>query len=176
MNLVSIKGKTKKRVGRGLSSGQGKTAGRGTKGQKSRSGFNIPRKFEGGQTPLSMRLPMLPGFKSHKAKADVISLDIISASFKDGELVDKKTLVEKRIVSGKKPIKILNNGTLTVAVKLGEDIKASESVKKLFDQPIETEKVVKAEKIEKVIKKTEVAEIKKEKSAKKAPTKKPKTK
>ncbi|PIS07546.1 50S ribosomal protein L15 [Candidatus Berkelbacteria bacterium CG10_big_fil_rev_8_21_14_0_10_43_13] len=173
MRLVSIKGKTKKRVGRGLSSGQGKTAGRGTKGQKSRSGFNIPRKFEGGQTPLSMRLPILPGFKSHKAKADVISLDIISASFKDGELVDKKTLVEKKIVSGKKPIKILNNGTLTVSVKLGEDIKTSESVKKLFDKPAKTEKVVKADK---TIKKPEATEIKPAKPAKKTPTKKPETK
>jgi len=148
MNLVSLKGKSKKRVGRGLSSGQGKTAGRGTKGQKSRSGFNIPRKFEGGQTPLSMRLPILPGFKSHKRKADVISLDFISANFKTGATITKKSLVEKGIVSGKNPIKILNNGKLTIVVKLGDDIKVSASVKELFETPIKIEKIeVKSDKI-----------------------------
>ncbi|MDO8444474.1 MAG: 50S ribosomal protein L15 [bacterium] len=158
MNLVSLKGKSKRRVGRGLSSGQGKTAGRGTKGQKSRSGYNIPRKFEGGQTPLSMRLPILPGFKSHKRKADVISLDLISANFKSGETITIKSLVEKGIVGGKNPIKILNNGKLTIAVKLGEDIKVSNSVKELFEKPVEAEKP--AEKAEKSVKKIEPKEIK----------------
>lgn len=165
MQLVSLKGKSKKRVGRGLSSGQGKTAGRGTKGQKSRSGFNIPRKFEGGQTPLSMRLPILPGFKSHKRKADVISLDLISANFKSGETVSVKLLVEKKIVSGKNPVKILNNGELTVAVKLGDDIKVSRPVKELFDKPIKIEKV---EKIEK----TDTADESAELVVKKSPAKK----
>jgi len=132
MQLTSIKGKIKKRVGRGLSAGQGKTAGRGTKGQKSRSGFNIPRKFEGGQTPLSMRLPALPGFKSHKKKAEVVSLDAISTNYKVGETVDIKSLTEKGIVSGKNIVKILNNGKLTVAVKLGADIKTSKPVVDLF--------------------------------------------
>lgn len=165
MQLVSLKGKSKKRVGRGLSSGQGKTAGRGTKGQKSRSGFNIPRKFEGGQTPLSMRLPILPGFKSHKRKADVISLDLISANFKSGETVSVKLLVEKKIVSGKNPVKILNNGELTFAVKLGDDIKVSRPVKELFDKPIKIEKV---EKIEK----TDTADESAELVVKKSPAKK----
>ena len=55
------KSKIKKRVGRGISSGQGKTAGRGTKGQRSRSGFNIPKRFEGGQTPYLRRMPKLKG-------------------------------------------------------------------------------------------------------------------
>ena len=58
--------KTAKRLGRGISAGGGKTAGRGTKGQKSRAGHNIPKRFEGGQTPLSMRLPKLRGFKVKK--------------------------------------------------------------------------------------------------------------
>jgi len=92
-NLVSIKSKTKKRVGRGIAAGQGKTAGRGTKGQKSRSGYNLPKRFEGGQTPISMRLPKLPGFTSHKRKPIVVSLDQISANFKDGETVTAKLLV-----------------------------------------------------------------------------------
>ncbi len=172
MNLVSLKGKSKKRVGRGLSSGQGKTAGRGTKGQKSRSGFNIPRKFEGGQTPLSMRLPVLPGFKSHKRKADVISLDTISANFKAGETVSVKLLVEKKIVSGKNPVKILNNGKLTVQVKLGDDIKVSKSVKELFEKPFQTEKVENVELISETPKSPRKSQVKKS-PVQKTPVKKP---
>lgn len=71
MNLHSLPKITqsKKRVGRGIAAGQGKTAGRGTKGQKSRSGHNIPRFFEGGQTKLFARLPKVKGprrYKKHK--------------------------------------------------------------------------------------------------------------
>lgn len=139
MNLISVKQKSKRRVGRGLSAGQGKTAGRGTKGQKSRAGYNLPNRFEGGQTPLSMRLPKLPGFKSHKRKAEIISLDQISANFKAGETVSIEKLVELKLVSGKNPVKILNNGKLTVNVKLDEYIKVSNSIKELFTAPAKTE-------------------------------------
>lgn len=129
MELTSIKTKSKKRIGRGLSSGQGKTAGRGTKGQKSRSGFNLPNRFEGGQTPLSMRLPKLPGFKSHKPKAFVISLDMISANYKAGEIVSLETLLAKKLIEKSvNKVKVLNNGTLTVKVTFADDIKASQSV------------------------------------------------
>ena len=54
--------KARKRIGRGLGSGHGKTAGRGTKGQGARTSFNIPRNFEGGQTKLAMRVPKLRGY------------------------------------------------------------------------------------------------------------------
>jgi large subunit ribosomal protein L15 len=64
--LKATKDKTPKRVGRGISAGQGKTAGRGTKGQSSRTGGRRKPGFEGGQTPLMMRLPKLRGFKSKK--------------------------------------------------------------------------------------------------------------
>ncbi len=155
MELVSIKTRSKKRVGRGLSSGQGKTAGRGTKGQKSRSGFNIPRKFEGGQTPLSMRLAKLPGFKSKKPKAIVISLDLISKTFKDGEVVDKKSLTEKGIVTLNDKVKVLNNGKLTVSVALGNDILFSENVKKAFEEPGKDKASSKKEEVKTVKKATE---------------------
>jgi large subunit ribosomal protein L15 len=62
----------RKRVGRGISAGGGKTAGRGTKGQNSRSGGQRNPGFEGGQTPLYQRLPKLKGFRSHRAKSQVI--------------------------------------------------------------------------------------------------------
>jgi len=129
MELVSIKNKTRKRVGRGLSSGQGKTAGRGTKGQRSRSGFNLPKRFEGGQTPLSMRLPKLPGFKSFKPKALIITLDQISEKYTDGEVVSLKSLVEKGLISkGSKKVKVLNNGNLSKKVEFDQDVKVSKSV------------------------------------------------
>lgn len=132
MKLESVQTKNKKRIGRGISAGQGKTSGRGTKGQKSRSGFNIPNRHEGGQTPLSMRLPKLPGFKSLRKKATFISLDAISKNFKDKEVVSQESLLEKGLVRIGEKVKILNNGTLTVKVVLGEGVKASEAVAKLF--------------------------------------------
>ena len=68
--------KPRKRVGRGDSSGSGKTAGRGTKGQKSRSGGNIPPYFEGGQLPLVKRLPRMRGFVNiFKAQFATVNLD-----------------------------------------------------------------------------------------------------
>ncbi|MFA7243738.1 MAG: 50S ribosomal protein L15 [Patescibacteria group bacterium] len=134
ISLKSYSKKSIKRIGRGISAGQGKTAGRGTKGQKSRSGFNIPKRFEGGQTPLSMRLPKLRGFKSVNDKARVISLDDISKNYKDGEVVSLKSLVEKKLIETGSKAKILNNGKLTVKVSL-LDIKASKSIASLFVKP-----------------------------------------
>jgi large subunit ribosomal protein L15 len=131
MNLVSINSKNKKRVGRGISAGGGKTAGRGTKGQKSRAGHNIPKRFEGGQTPLSMRLPKLPGFKSYQKKAIVISLDEISAHFKDGENINLGALIEKKLIKPGQKAKILNNGKLTTKPTLS-GIAVSKNIAKLF--------------------------------------------
>jgi large subunit ribosomal protein L15 len=116
-----------KRVGRGISAGGGKTAGRGTKGQKSRSGYNLPRKFEGGQTPLAMRLHKLPGFKSFQVKARIITLSDISKNYKTGEVVSSQTLAEKGMIKKGERAKILNSGQLSVSVKLDEKVAASKS-------------------------------------------------
>ena len=68
------------RVGRGIAAGQGKTAGRGTKGQKSRAGATIPAWFEGGQTPIHIRVPKLRGFKNRfKIEYSVVNVGQISA-------------------------------------------------------------------------------------------------
>ncbi|MFA6493171.1 MAG: 50S ribosomal protein L15 [Patescibacteria group bacterium] len=109
--LTSVKNiKPGKRVGRGIASGKGKTAGRGTKGQKSRSGYNIPRSFEGGQTPLIQRLPKNKGFKSRRIKPQVINIEKIENYFKDGETVNYKTLIEKKLILNKNlPVKILGS-------------------------------------------------------------------
>lgn len=72
--------KPRTRVGRGIAAGKGKTAGRGTKGQKARAGGSIPPWFEGGQTPLHMRIPKLRGFKNRfKIEYEVVNVGAIDA-------------------------------------------------------------------------------------------------
>lgn len=79
--------KAKRRVGRGIAAGQGKTAGRGTKGQKARAGGKIPAWFEGGQTPLHRRIPKLRGFKNlFKVQYEVVNLGDIARLVELGEL------------------------------------------------------------------------------------------
>ncbi len=125
--------KTRKRVGRGISAGGGMTAGRGTKGQRSRSGFNLPRKFEGGQTPLIMRLHKMPGFKSHQADACEVSLETISKRYKNGEVVSMQSLIERGIIKKGDRAKILNSGELKVKIRI-EGVPASKSVLKLVEK------------------------------------------
>lgn len=111
-----------KRVGRGLASGKGKTAGRGTKGQKSRSGYNIPRTFEGGQTPLVQRLSKIKGFKSRNIKPQILNITLIEKKFKDGDEVSIKTLFEKKLIYDKKlSVKILG-GKLSKKLKFRDVI------------------------------------------------------
>jgi large subunit ribosomal protein L15 len=77
----------KRRVGRGIAAGQGKTAGRGTKGQKARAGGKIPAWFEGGQTPLHQRIPKLRGFTNHfKVHYEVVNVGDIARLVELGEL------------------------------------------------------------------------------------------
>ena len=79
--------KSRRRVGRGIAAGQGKTAGRGTKGQKARAGGKIPAWFEGGQTPLHQRIPKLRGFKNlFKIQYEVVNLGDIARLVELGEL------------------------------------------------------------------------------------------
>ncbi|MBO7088927.1 MAG: 50S ribosomal protein L15, partial [Lentisphaeria bacterium] len=106
--------KARKRVGRGDSSGLGKTAGRGDKGQKSRTGSVIRPFFEGGQIPFFRRLPKR-GFKNpDRVVFQLVNLNIIDANFNAGDVVDAATLREKKLL-GKAtlPIKILANGEIT---------------------------------------------------------------
>jgi len=119
-NLVQKTVTPRKRKGRGPGSGMGKTSGRGHKGQKSRSGQNIPRGFEGGQTPLKRRIPKLGGFnRGWSAKPVVVNLDQIEKAFKTNEVVTPKTLAERGIIkSPKLAVKILGNGKITKKVKV----------------------------------------------------------
>ena len=97
-----------KRVGRGIAAGQGKTAGRGTKGQGSRTGSSKKPGFEGGQNPLMQRLPKLHGFTSHKVAAENVFTDQLAGL---GAKVDAVVLAEKGLISNQYvKVKLLKRG------------------------------------------------------------------
>ncbi|MDR7240387.1 MULTISPECIES: 50S ribosomal protein L15 [Neobacillus] len=104
--------KDRKRLGRGIGSGQGKTAGKGHKGQNARSGGGVRLGFEGGQTPLYRRLPKR-GFTNFSRKEyAVVNLDALNR-FAEGTEVTPELLIETGVVSNEKAgIKILAKGTI----------------------------------------------------------------
>ncbi len=129
--LQTDKKKTPKRVGRGISAGQGKTAGRGTKGQSSRTGGKRRPGFEGGQTPLMMRAPKLRGFTSHLPKAE----NVYTAQLNDFKgSVDNFTLYDKGLVTSPYvKVKIVLKGELTSKVDVvlqGASENAKEAIQK----------------------------------------------
>lgn len=105
--------KNRKRLGRGRSSGHGKTATRGQKGQKARSGVGLRPAFEGGQMPLTRRIPKLPGFKSLKKTEykliDLNKLNELGAKVVSPALMLKKGLIKK----ASQKVKILADGEVT---------------------------------------------------------------
>ena len=110
--------KARKRLGRGVGSGWGKTSGRGTKGFKSRSGGNVRPGFEGGQMPIHRRLPKR-GFTNIFRKQFAILNVIDLARFEDGQVVDEAALVEVGLVKGRRDgIKILGNGEITMKLTI----------------------------------------------------------
>lgn len=107
--------KKETRVGRGVGSGLGKTAGRGQKGQKARSTGNIGKKhFQGGQTPIQRRLPKR-GFRNpFAAIVATVNLGDLEAVFDNGAVVDMAALESKRLIQGRYDlIKVLGDGDLT---------------------------------------------------------------
>lgn len=113
--LSPVEGSKKdaKRIGRGHGSGQGKTAGKGHKGQKARSGKGIRAGFEGGQMPLQRRVPKR-GFNNIFAK-EIVAINVGSLEkFENGAVVDEQSLIKMGLVkNGFDGIKILGNGNLT---------------------------------------------------------------
>jgi len=100
----------RKRVGRGMSSGHGKTSGRGQKGQKARSKVRVG--FEGGQTPLFQRLPKRGFTNVNRKEYAIVNLDTLNL-FEDGSEVTPELLVEKGVVSQLKDgLKVLGNGSV----------------------------------------------------------------
>jgi len=140
------------RVGRGIAAGKGKTAGRGTKGQKARAGGTIPPWFEGGQTPLHMRIPKLRGFKNRfKVDYEVVNVGAIASAaergaFEGGEAPGAASKPKKAapvtvnqellraiglVRTLKKPLKILGDGELATALFVVADAFTKTAVAKI---------------------------------------------
>jgi len=106
--------RTRRRVGRGPGSGAGKTAGKGHKGQKSRSGYSRRFGFEGGQMPLVRRLPKRGFTNNFRIEFQVVNLRDLERVFGDGDVVSPESLVDKGLVrKAAQPVKILGTGELT---------------------------------------------------------------
>lgn len=117
--LKTTKQRTSNRVGRGIAAGQGKTAGRGTKGQGARTGSRKKPGFAGGSNPLMQKLPKLPGFRSHIPKAEAVYTGQLEQFA--GKTVDATTLAEAGLISNAYVnVKLIVQGELTkkVTVKL----------------------------------------------------------
>jgi large subunit ribosomal protein L15 len=133
--------KDKKRVGRGIAAGQGKTAGRGTKGQGARTGKKLSPVFQGGSGALVRRAPKARGFKSIRTAAQVVYLDHLNA-FK-GKTVDNFTLFEAGLVATPfHTVKIIARGELTEKVTLkvqGASKSVQEAVAKVGGSFVKTD-------------------------------------
>ncbi len=121
---------SRKRVGRGNGSGYGKTAGRGLNGQKSRAGGGKRPGFEGGQTPLAMRLPKLPGFRNiNRVEYLPVNVSRLEEKYEAGEVVNGETLKAKGIIKHEDAlVKVLGDGEITKALTVSVD-KVSASAK-----------------------------------------------
>jgi large subunit ribosomal protein L15 len=108
--------KVRKRVGRGQASGQGKTAGRGGKGQKARTGNMHFEGFEGGQSPLQRRLPKRGFTNIHRVEFEIVNIESLS-ELPAGTTLDPAKFLETGLVKrAKQPIKVLGDGDLSVAL------------------------------------------------------------
>jgi large subunit ribosomal protein L15 len=122
---------TRKRVGRGIGSGTGKTAGKGHKGQKARSGGGVRPGFEGGQNPLARRLPKRGFTNPNRKEYAYINVESLNR-FAEGTQVDIATLVEAGLVKNiKDGVKILGNGDLTVKLTVKANKFSQTAVEKI---------------------------------------------
>jgi large subunit ribosomal protein L15 len=118
MNLSNIRApkkanEGKKRVGRGMGSGMGKTSTRGHKGQRSRSGSRMMRGFEGGQMPLHRRLPKRGFTNIFRQEFNIVNLEKLEGL---GNTINPDVLRKAGVISTKKPVKILGDGELKSAI------------------------------------------------------------
>ena len=120
-NLSPAPGSThkKKRVGRGPGSGLGKTAGRGNKGQKSRSGYSQKIGFEGGQMPLQRRLPKRGFTNIFKKEWIEVSLAVLEQSFDGGEEITPELMHERGVIAkGRRDVVVLGTGEVSKALRV----------------------------------------------------------
>lgn len=131
LNTLTKYKKPKKRVGRGIAAGQGKTCGRGHGGQKSRSGKTIRAGFEGGQTPYFQKLPKYRGFRNiNQVEYQVINVSDLEKS--GLKTVTKEALLEKRIIRKKTmPVKVLGQGEISASIKVELDAASKSAIDKI---------------------------------------------
>ncbi|MGB2930285.1 MAG: 50S ribosomal protein L15 [Desulfobacterales bacterium] len=123
----------RKRVGRGVGSGKGKTAGRGTKGYNSRSGGGVRPGFEGGQTPLHRRLPKRGFTNIFKKKIAVINIRDL-AKFESGSVVDEAALVRAGLVKGRRDgIKLLGHGEIKTPLTIKVNMLSKSAGEKIIE-------------------------------------------
>lgn len=126
--------KSRKRVGRGMSSGHGKTSGRGHNGQNSRSGGGVGEVFEGGQLPLFRRIPKRGFTNINRKEYAIVNLNDLNR-FEEGTEVTPALLVEKGIVKNEKSgIKVLGNGTLEKKLSIKAHKFSGSAVKAIEEQ------------------------------------------
>ncbi|HEV8229948.1 MAG TPA: 50S ribosomal protein L15 [Candidatus Limnocylindria bacterium] len=125
--------KARRRVGRGIGSGQGKTAGKGTKGQLARSGPGLPGWFEGGQTPIHMRIPKMRGFKNTRFRTSFVAVNVgrLGEYAVDGK-VTPDTLAAKGLVRPDARVKILADGDVSARYEVHAHA-ASEAARKKIE-------------------------------------------
>jgi len=136
INNLKLKSKRKKKtIGRGGK--KGTYSGRGMKGQKARSGGNVNPLFEGGRSTLIDHMKKKKGFKSRKPKAFPVDIGKIEKKYKDGEIISRATLLEKKIIGKIEKnvsIKILGNTEIKKKVTVDKEIQISASAKKAIEK------------------------------------------
>ena len=128
-----------KRVGRGRSSGHGKTSTRGHKGQKARSGGGVRPGFEGGQMPLARRLPKRGFVNIFKKEYSVLNVTDLEQKFKAGDAVTPEVLVKKGLAGKRNRVKILGDGRLTKGLKVSAHAFSKKAVERIKEAGGETE-------------------------------------
>ena len=120
------------RVGRGIGSGNGKTSGKGHKGQNARSGGGVRPGFEGGQTPIYRRISKRGFTNTQKVIYEIVNVEDIAARFEDGATVDVAALVEAGVIKNpRNGVKILGNGEITKKLNVKVDAFSASAKEKI---------------------------------------------
>ena len=136
MNLNELRApkgsrKNRKRIGRGEGSGSGKTAGKGTKGQNSRSGGGVRPGFEGGQMPLQRRIPKRGFTNIFKKQYEIVNIKDLK-HFQSGEVIDSNTLRKIGLIKRDKAVKLLAEGEISYPLNIKVN-KVSQAAKKKIE-------------------------------------------
>ncbi len=124
--------KKKKRLGRGMGSGLGKTSGKGHKGQNSRTGGGVKAGFEGGQMPLHRRLPKRGFTNKFQIRSRIVNLSEISRVFEAGTEIEPATLIDKGLIKARGgPVKVLGNGEVTGAFTVKANLFSKKAIEKI---------------------------------------------